>query len=742
MDKLILTVALLAIAMCTQAQQKYIEGNIEGIDPSAKLAKPIPLVQANVYWAETTTGTVSNENGHFKLSLPDKKNLKLVVSYIGYKNDTIAIEKDQENLEIILEPSKEIDEVTVYERQKGSYISKIEAIQTETVTSAGLLKLPCCNLAESFENTATVDVGYADAVSGAKQIQMLGLAGKYSQIIIEKKPAVRGLASNFGLSYIPGTWMESIQVSKGTASVIDGYESISGQINVEFKKPESSDPLHVNIYGNHLGRMEANVTSAQKINEHWSTMLLLSGGNNQVKHDLNKDNFIDLPLSTQVHVMNRWKYETHKNYTGQFGFTFLNEDRNGGQMLFNEDEPQNNAGLYGIGINTRRYDLYGKNGFRLRNPNQSIGMIASASQHEVSSYYGNRNYTGEQTSLYTNFIFRTILVNTNHSLSTGISFLYDDYNEHFEGVNYLREEIVPGIFTEYNYTLHEKLNFIAGARYDHNNLYGNFFTPRVHVKYNIGERSIIRGSVGKGYKVANVFSENPGIFASSRNIVLEEELEAEEAWNMGMNFTHDFNYGEKEATVSLDFYRTQFINQVVVDMDRDLHNVYFYNLDGESFSNSFQAEIRTEPMERFEITTAVRYNNVKLTIDNELKSKPFVNKFKALLGMSYATNYNKWMFDVNLQYNGKGRLPEVLDQVASLEYTDYSPGFFMLQAQVTKQFRYFSVYAGGENLTGFVQDNPIIGAHNPFGPDFDASMVWGPIIGRRFFVGLRYTLER
>ena len=306
----------------------------------------------------------------------------------------------------------------------------------------------------------------------------------------------------------------------------------------------------------------------------------------------------------------------------------------------------------------------------------------------------------------------------------------------------LRNEVVPGIFSEYNYSKGKKVNLIVGLRYDHNNLYGNIFTPRMHFKYNISDATIVRASIGKGYKVANVFSENPGIFASSRNIVIVEDLELEEAWNIGGNLVHDFYYGsEKSITLSLDIYRTWFVNQVVVDMDLDLHNVYFYNLDGRSYSNSYQLELRAEPVERFEITSAVRYNDVQITIDEELVSKPFVNKFKALLSMSYATKYNKWMFDANVQYNGKARLPKALSDVASVEYSDYSPGFFMFQAQITRKFRAFSVYAGGENLGNFIQENPIIAADNPFGDDFDASMVWGPIIGRRFFVGVRYTLE-
>ncbi len=740
MNKLIILIIFTAFAGSILAQNNYVEGKILGKDTEANSSKNLPIFGANVYWDGTTIGTTTNEQGFFKLERNGNKNSKLIISYIGFRNDTIAVDDNNSEINVVLKGSQQIDEVTVYNRQKGTYISKALAIQTETVTAAGLQKLPCCNLAESFENTATVDVGYADAVSGAKQIKMLGLAGKYSQILIEKKPAVRGLASNFGISYIPGSWMEAIQVSKGTSSVIDGYESVSGQINVEYKKPDTADPLHINMYGNSLGRMETNIIASKKLNENWSSMLLLTGGHNSIKHDLNNDNFIDLPLNTQLHVMNRWKYNSHKNYKGQFGVTYLNEDRSGGQLESIENTPSE-TNLYGIGIKTQRLDFFAKNGFFLPNKHQSIGMIVSGSYHDVDANYGNRNYTGTQSSFYGNFIFRTIIGNSNHNLNTGISFMYDDYDEQFMEMDMKREEIVAGVFSEYDYSNGENFNFIAGVRYDNNNLHGNLFTPRMHAKYNISDATIIRASVGKGYKSANIFSENPGIFASSRNIVIDD-LDIEEAWNLGANLTHDLYYtDEKAISFSLDFYRTSFVNQVVVDMDRDLHNVFFYNLDGESFSNSYQFEISLEPIERFEISSAVRYNDVKITTADKLMEKPFVNKFKALLNLSYATNYNKWMFDANIQYNGKARLPEVLSEVPALEYDDYSPGFFMFQAQVTKKFRGFSVYLGGENLGNFIQENPIIAADNPFGDDFDASMVWGPIIGRRFFLGVRYTLK-
>ncbi len=600
--------------------------------------------------------------------------------------------------------------------------------------------MPCCNLAESFENNATVDVSYADAVTGIKQIQMLGLAGKYTQILRENMPAVRGLYSNYGLTFIPGSWLESIQISKGASSILNGYESISGQINTEFKKPEKASPLYADIYGNNLGRAEANLVTAHDLSDHWSSMLLAHGSLMKFKVDANEDSFLDMPLTDQVHFMNRWKYQNEEGLESQFGIRFLNENRAAGQQDFNEEDDRGTTNAYGIGINTRKYEAYAKMGFPVTGTKfGSVGSQFSINRYEQNAYFGLTDYTGEQTSFYANVIYNTFIKHTGHNLSAGFSFLLDDYDETLNDTAFLQQELVPGVFAQYTYSNPEKLDVILGFRADYHNLYGFFFTPRVHAKYHISPSTIIRASAGKGYRTPHVLAENSAYLASARQWVFQEDLEQEEAWNYGLNFFQDFDLGaRKDLQFNFDYYRTEFVNQAIVDVDQDLTTVYVYNLDGRSYSNSFQAEMKIEPVQRFVIDLAYRWNDVKMTINNELKDKPLVKRSKGLLTLSYKTKYDKWKFDVTNQLNGKSRLPELNGNIYRTETE--SPVFYTLHAQISRKFKYFEVYIGSENLTNYKQKTPVVAAQYPFSDYFDTSTVWGPVYGTRVFGGLRFEI--
>lgn len=699
-----------------------------------------PLPGASVFWAGTTMGTVTGLDGGFTLPKPPANKNKLVVSYVGYKNDTLLIKDFSKPINIVLASGDEMDEVVVRERIKGVYLSKAEPIKSETITSSGLKRLACCNLSESFENNATVDVGYSDAVSGAKQIKMLGLAGVYSQLLSENIPSIRGLATTYGLNYVPGSWMESIQISKGTAAVINGYESVTGQINVEFKKPKDSSPLFVNLYGNSFGKGEVNITSAHDVGKKWGTMVLAHGAYNNKNIDDNNDGFLDMPKNRQINLYNRWKY-TSASGSGQIGVKILDEQRDGGQVAAYKGSPTEQSNAYGIGINTKRYQLYGKRGFILDNKGSSLGLLASASLYDQSSVFGNNRYEGDQNSIYTNAIFQLVFDNPAHKVSTGLSYQFDDYKEQFNDTVFKRTEHVPGVFGQYTYSIPEKFSLIAGLRYDHNSWFGHLVTPRLHFKWNVTDKTIVRGSAGRGYRSANVFAEHVGLMATSRSFVFEDKFDIEEAWNYGVNMAQDFRFlGPDVATFTVDFYRTDFMNRVVVDLDQNFNEVHFYNLKGRSFSNSLQTGLNFVPVKRLEIGLAYRFNDVYTTYNGELRKKPFVKTHKGLVTLSYATHNDKWQFDVTNQFVGKSRLPNTNDIPVNYSQREYSPRYYVLHAQITRQFKHFEVYAGGENLTGFKQPDPIIAANDPFGKYFDTSFVWGPILGRKIYLGLRYSL--
>jgi len=701
-----------------------------------------PLPGANIYWAGTQSGTSSNADGGFHLDFPDEANPMLVVSYIGFRNDSIYIKKDQHEIEIILSVNTLLKEVVITNKAPGSFISRLDPIYTQNITGAELHRAACCNLSESFETNASVDVSYSDAVTGAKQIQLLGLRGTYSQIMTENIPNLRGLATSFGLGYIPGPWMESIQVSKGTAAVINGFESIAGQLNVEYLKPDLADKLYLNAFVNIHGKLEGNAVSAFKLNDKWSTAVFAHAENLSNKVDDNGDSFLDLPLIRQINVFNRWKYDNKKDVISQFGFKVLDENRTGGQRDFSEGMVRDTNNPYGINIKTRRYEAFWKGGYIFQNrPSTSIGMLQSFTHHKQNSYYGLNDYNAEENSFYLNLIFQSYIVNTFHNFSTGFSFEMNNFIENLNDSAFNRFERIPGVFFQYTYNLEDKLTLIAGIRADYHNIYGAFLTPRFHIKFNLTEHTILRASAGMGYRTANVIAENNTMLASSRRLHMTEEPRQEKAINLGINITQYVDILGKELRISGEVYHTNFMNQVILDFDKDPQAIYVYNLDGRSFSNSYQIEANYELINRLDMTLAFRYNDVKMTTDDKLQYKPLLHRYKGLITLSYATRLNKWQFDFTTHFNGSSRIPGTETNPAEYQRSNSSPAYTIINAQATKYFKKWNIYLGGENLSNYTQKDPIIASDRPFGEYFDSSMIWGPVSGVSVYAGVRYTLE-
>lgn len=735
----VLMVALL-LASAALGEGKGVTGKVYGTDSKGNRT---PLPGANVMWLGTVQGTTTNGEGVFSIPQIAGKR-KLVVSFIGYTNDTVNVESSSKMVEVVLsEAGVQLAGVTVRANQGGSYISKLQPAKVEVITQSGLQKLACCNLSESFENSASVTVGYADAVTGAKQIEMLGLSGLYSQLMEENMTLMRGIPSTYGLSAIPGSWMESIQVSKGAASVVNGYESITGQVNVEYKKPDTTDPFFLNLYGDSDGRMELNLNGGGKLNEKWSAMGLVHLSGNRMEVDHNNDGFLDIPKSNQVNLFGRVSYLDPGKLESRTGVKYLRDERLGGQLGFSESD-RGSSSVWGSQMVNQGFSIFNKTGIPLpSNPNQSIGVITSYGYYDQNGFFGLRDYTSTQNSANVSLLYQSIIGNTNHKYVVGSSLNYDNIETVLDGASSTKEEAVPGAFAQYTYSYLDKLNVIVGARADHSSKYGWLLTPRVHVKYSVTPTFTIRVSGGRGYHSPNPIAENIGVLASSRQISIANGLGIEKAWNYGVNATKDFKlWGGRPASVSVDYYRTDFQNQMVVDQEHDIEHVLFYNLDGKSYSNSFQVDFRSEPLERFEVYLAYRLNDVHQTINGKLERKPLVNSYRALANLSYATKFDKWKFDFTAQLNGKSKLPDMSGYPTHYQMGEYSPSYPLLFAQITKKYRALDVYVGVENLLNYTQMHSIVGADNPFGPYFDSSFIWGPIMGRKIYGGLRWTISR
>jgi outer membrane receptor for ferrienterochelin and colicin len=708
--------------------------------------KTAPLVGVNIYWEGTTLGTSSNEQGMFEIE-PTGKTNRLVFSYIGYRNDTVEVSSGKLPL-VIMDAKVELGEVEVVQRQKSTEISMLSSIKVEQIGEKELCKAACCNLSESFETSPSIDVSFTDAVTGSRQIQMLGLAGPYVQMTRENIPDMRGLASVYGLTLVPGTWIESIQLNKGTGSVVNGYESIAGQINIELRKPEVSERLYLNLFANEESRLEANLNLAHRFkNNKWSTGLLLHAKNNSQKIDHNMDGFLDVPTGSTFTALNRWEYNGDEGLHLQFGIKGSAMDTRGGEMDFRaEDALTTNA--WGMDVDIQRLEGWAKIGkVYFEQPWKSMGLQLAGATHEQNSYFGLNTYDAKQQSVYTNFIYQSIIGNTRHEFKTGASFQFDDYREHLNDTAFNRNESVPGIFFEYSYLPSDRFSLVAGLRADYHNLYGAFLTPRLHVRYAPAEKTVLRLSAGRGQRTASVISENSGVLASSRQIVLQGENNGkpygfgpEIAWNYGLNLTQKFQLGYREGSISFDFYRTDFSEQVVLDLDQNPQQALFFSLDGKSYSNSFQAQLDYEVAKRFDARLAYRWFDVKTTYKEGVMQKPLLANHRAFLNLAYETG-NQWRFDYTINWQGKKRIPFTGSNPEEYQLDDFSPDFFLMNAQASKGWgERFEIYAGVENLTDYKQVDPIVSNGQPFGPYFDSSMVWGPIFGRMAYVGLRFKL--
>ena len=706
---------------------------------------------ANVFWLNTSIGATTDEKGWFKI--PYQKNYnKLVVSYVGYKTDTLTI-SDLKPIHHFITLENELEEVTLKSKKKATQRSFIQTKNVFTVNSAELLKAACCNLAESFETNPSIDVNFSDALTGTRQIQMLGLKSPYLLITQENIPSIRGAGQVFGLTFTPGTWVESIQITKGAGSVINGYESISGQINAELVKPLTDNRIFLNAYGSLGGRYELNSHLNHKISDKWQTGIYIHGNYRNKKFDRNKDGFLDNPLISQVNVMNRWQYlDAEKGWVSFINVRFMDDSKQTGQNNFDPLIDKGSSEIWGGEIDTKRFDSSLKLGYVFPQlPFQSFGFQFSYSNHDQDSYFGLKTYNIQHQSMYSNLLFNSIIGDTRNKFTTGLNFTYDAYNEFVNLINFSRNENSFGGFFEYAYDNSDNFSFTSGLRIDTHNLLGTYITPRLHIRYVPWEKGVLRASIGQGRKSANVFAENQQLFASSREIDIQSSggkiygLDPEVAWNYGVSYLQGFNLFNRKGDITFDYYRTHFQNQVVVDWENP-QRISFYNLDGESYANSFQTEINYFINDNLNLRLAYKYFDIQTDYTSGKLSKPLTPNHRLFANISYETkkidNIKQWKFDLTYNFIGEQRLPDTSINPLEYQFEEYSNSYSLLNTQITKVFtEKFEMYFGVENLTDLKQKNPILASDDPFGDSFDSTIIYAPIFGRMLYSGLRFKIN-
>ena len=740
-----------------------------------------PLPGASVYWADTSVGIATDLEGNFSLYRV-KDNNTLVATFLGYTNDTIRVENKVREVTFRLSEGVAVDAVVV-EGNLGNYIRQDGLLKSENISFAGLCKMACCSLAESFENSASVTVGFSDAISGARQIKMLGLAGTYTQILDENRTIMRGLSAPYGLSYTPGMWLSSIQVSKGISSVTGGHEAITGQINLEHRKPTDEERMFLNVYFDTHLKPEINLSSAMPVtkDKRLSTVILAHASMDTMEHDANEDGFRDMPMMRQFNLANRWLYQAENGMQVRWGAKYLNDYRLGGQVGYKPHMRNDNTfesgswrenwhtqNIYGSEVKNQEANAY----FKLGKPvgeavydkenneelRSNIAFVVDYDFFDENAYFGaDKIYLGRQHMTTANFMYAHYF-SPRSSLVSGISGSsrwvkenlqdWSDNRPNYNGENILtphRNESEVGAYTEYTYNIKNKLSIVAGLRYDYAFYFKkHLITPRAHIKWNITPTTILRGSAGLGHRPTDIVTDNIGIMATGRTINLDyANLDRmEHALTAGGSFSQSIStFAPNDLTISVDYFYTRIFNTVVVDQEGSPWMIDIYNNYGKSRTHTAQIDITWTPFKRFDVFATFRYTDSRYTINNNgtptMVERPLVSRYKALINLQYATNMRKWTFDLTAQLNGPSRIPT---HTGNLEDSKMSPIYPMLFAQVSRRIKKWEIYVGCENILNFKQKEPIISAGDPYSSSFNSSLIWGPLMGAKAYIGVRFNL--
>ena len=748
-----------------------------------------PLIGATLYWKNTTAGATTTADGSYSIKRVSGFET-LVVDYLGYDIIEMEVSKQVENLDIQMSASAvDIDEVVVEGQQRGNYAKSSGITRDEQISFAGLCKMACCSLAESFENSASVTVGYSDAISGARQIKMLGLAGTYTQILDENRPIMQGAGATYGLSYTPGMWLNSIQVSKGVASVTAGHEAITGQINLEHRKPTDDERFFLNVYFDSELRPEINMSSAIPLtkDKSLSTVIMAHGSLDTAHHDMNKDGFADMPKANQINVANKWLWQNTGGVQLRWGWKVVNENRLGGEMGYKKnlyDQMMENPlqTPYGSQIHNRNINAYVKLGIPVGYERTFTGDAEDAVQNNVAMIFDYDNYLTDSyfgvnkvdvvedafrfNATYAHYFTQRSSLNA--GLSGYVRLMDNNYLQQsvdadgviapmwaVKGKSMLAE---PGIFAEYTYNIEDKFSLVVGVRGDYSMVDGDYYykakpqmllTPRSHIKWNITKRTTLRASAGMGYRRQNLVTDNVWMMTTSRNIEygnLTNDMEIAATFGGSLSQTFPLA-GDDQATISFDYFRTQFFNSMVFDQETNNNSILIYNTSGKSYTDNFQVDFNWTPFRGFDLFATFRYTNAKMTLERDgkryLVERPLTSRYKGLINIQYAVQ--RWVFDVTAQLNGPVRLPELNgDMDKAMNNPTLSPIYPMFFAQVSYKISNLTLYLGCENIANYLQgvgghgNAPIVGV--PYQEGFNSSQVWGPLMGRKFYIGLRLNI--
>ena len=706
------------------------------------------LEGAVIKWINTKTGTATDEKGNFELSTEGISDKRVIISNIGYTSDTLDV-NNKRFVETALIPNATTNVIEVEDEQSSSYISDEDA-KTEVISSQELVKDACCDLSGCFGRNSSVEVAVTDIITDSKELKILGLEGAYTQILIDNMPVMNGLNVKYGVSSLPGTLIDKITISKGSNSVLQGYESISGIMNVLLKDYDNSDRFLFNGFVNSMLEKHVNMNYTARLNKNLNNILAFHSVQKSNRIDDNNDDFLDNPLITRYTLYNKWKFSNKKDKSDfNIAGRYWNEERSGGQKGYDINKNQGSSTIYGqtAKINSiEGYFRYGKEFSETKN----IKLYSNANYYDQKSFIGITKYDAKQTNFSASGFYE-FEVSDRDFIKTGLSYKYlkidedisfeDSTGKTYAG-DYLKNESIPGIFAENSLSfLNDKASLMTGLRFDYHNKYNLIVTPRALLRYQPVDEIVFRVSAGTGFRTINLFSENPTILASSRNIIIAETLDPEKTFNFGADILYYFNIGKAGGSLNVDFYRTTFSNKIIPDYDTDPSKVIFDNLKGKAYSNVMQAETNINLFRGFDVKLAYKFIDLEYEKDGVMIEQPFNAKHRFLSTLSYSPVSKSWSASAGLQWYGKQRLPSTSTNPVQYQRPDESDPYTIINAQFNKNFKFIQLYGGIENILNFTQSDPIISADNPFGPYFDTSYIWGPTQGREFYLGFRLLVN-
>ncbi|MBI5404001.1 MAG: carboxypeptidase-like regulatory domain-containing protein [Ignavibacteriae bacterium] len=742
--------ALLVMLACvgslhSQVNQNEVKGVVYGLTGNIKE----PLEGAVIKWIGTRKGTLTEKDGKFSIEADKISDRRFVVIFVGYKTDTVEV-GDKNFIEISILNNASTKTIVVEGQVNSSFIDDHDHSKTEVITSAELKKDACCDLSGCFGKNASVDVTVTDILTNTKELKVLGLEGSYTQILVDNMPIMTGLVTKYGVTSIPGTLIDRINISKGSNSVIQGYESISGIMNVMLKDYSTSEKVLMNGFLNSALESQLNLNTSAKLKK-WNTLFAFQTVQESRKVDDNGDGFLDAPLTRRYMFYNKWKYgspEDSTNTNAVIGLRYLDERRIGGQKNFDYNSNLGSSTVYGQTVNLHNGDAYARINQLLGNQSQ-IKVYLNGGFFNQTSYYGATLYEGKQRNFNINALYE-FPVFEHSTLRFGSSYKYENINEDVKFLsastktyagNYEKNESVPGVYTEGSFELEQlKLSFIGGVRVDFHNEHGTIPTERFLVKYQISDKTIARASFGTGFRTVNPYSEYPSFLGSGKDIRGIRNIQPERTINYGIDLLQYFVIGGLSGNVNVDFYKTVFSNKVIAECDA-MPYMYMFTNFSDAGSNVFQVESSVNFLQQLDFKLAYKFIDLYYYKNGARLEQPFNSKHRVLMGITYTYPGNSWILNYYLQWFGKQSIPSTAKYPVQYQVPSESDAYAMMNIQFTKNFRLFEFYTGIENLLNYTQPNPIISADNPFDKNFETGYVWGPTRGREIYFGIRYMIK-